>query len=136
MIEAICAHLHNWFVGPEDILRGTFSIEDGTLALANLQPGQYFRLSGSVFNDGVYAYPPANLTDETFTGEIWPLRLPRGLLTIAEEIEAWQNRYGEQAESPYRSERFGEYSYDRGEGAADWRLSFARRLDPYRRLRE
>ena len=65
MMESVLSHLHNWFVAPDGIHEGTFTITDGSIDLSDfLQDGQYFRICGSVFNDGVYAYAAETLTDE------------------------------------------------------------------------
>ena len=52
MMESVLSHLHNWFVAPDGIHEGTFTITDGSIDLSDfLQDGQYFRICGSVFND-------------------------------------------------------------------------------------
>ena len=52
MIEQICGHIHNYFEDGRQ--RGTYTVTGGTLQLDGLQTGQYFRILGSMFNDGVY----------------------------------------------------------------------------------
>ena len=65
MLTAICAELRNWFVVPNGVHIQAYTISGGSIApLDFLQEGQYFRIIGSVFNDGVYQYPAADLTDE------------------------------------------------------------------------
>ena len=51
MLTEICQELKNWF----DLERhfGVFTIENGELSLPFLMDGQYYRICGSVFNDGV-----------------------------------------------------------------------------------
>ena len=134
-------HIHNDFADPMEVRRGCFVIEGGALSLPFLQEGQYYRIVGSVFNAGIHRYPDDALTDEAFTGEIRPMRVPPAFLALAEEIARWQARYGAAAESPYRSESFAGYSYSRaggldanGAGAAAWQNAFRSRLDPYRKL--
>ena len=61
MLEEILMHLHNWFVVEGGVHTGKFSIKDGGIALPFLVPGQYFRIKGSILNDGVYQYPVAFL---------------------------------------------------------------------------
>lgn len=141
ILEQVLMHIHNWFqVG---IQTGTYTIRDGTITLPFLQDGQYFRIAGSVFNDGLHRYGSdiETLTDETFDGAIWTLAIPRSLLDIAGEISRWQEKYGEQAASPYLSESFGGYQYSKGtpggqSGASSWQTAFRSRLNPYRKLRE
>lgn len=65
MLEQVLRHLNNWFL--VEIHEGTFAVENGSIALPFLHPNQYFRICGSVFNDGLHQYPAADLTDETFT---------------------------------------------------------------------
>lgn len=57
MLTQICQYLRNWFVRTK--MFGTFKIENGALTFADgmtlpLLPGQYYRIIGSVFNDGVH----------------------------------------------------------------------------------
>ena len=106
MLEAVLTHLNNWFA--REMYAGTFTVTGGKLALPDLAEGQYFRIVGSLFNDGVYHYP-AELTDETFTGSVWALALPKSLLSTVDEITAWQAKNGDSG--PYTSESFGGYSY-------------------------
>lgn len=137
MLEEICAHLHNFFTAWKGVHRGAFRIENGTVSLPFLAAGQYFRIVGSALNDGVYCYPPANLTDEVFFGEIWAMKVPKGLLRLAADIESWQEAQGERVLTPFRSERFAGYEYrlrDDAGGAAAWQTVFRRRLNRYRKL--
>lgn len=135
MLEAVLTHLNNWFC--REVYAGTFTVTSGTLALPDLADGQYFRIVGSVFNDGLHQSPAAGLTDETFTGAVWALAFPKSVVTLAEEIKAWaaKNQLG-----AYTSESFGGYSYTRAtnaKGAAvGWQDAFAAQLAPYRKLRD
>lgn len=142
MLEQVLTHIHNWFqVG---IYSGTYTIQDGGIALPFLRDGQYFRIMGSVFNNGLHQYGPGMevLQDETFTGTVWALAVPRDVVEIAGEIAAWQEKYGAVIDSPYTSESFGGYSYTKASGAGDgagsggWQAAFRSRLNPYRKLRE
>lgn len=138
MLEEILEYLNNWFTVKE--IFGRFEIKGGSIELPFLANGQYFRLIGSVFNDGVYQYQPGgmNLTEETFTGAVWALAIPRAVLKIANEIDAWQQKNGAAAASPYQSESFGGYSYSMraqsGESGAGWKDAFAGRLSDWRKL--
>lgn len=147
MLEQILMELHNWFRvrdGANGIHPGTYAIEDGRIALPFLRHGQYFRIMGSVFNDGLHRYGPdmEALTDETFDGTIWALAVPWAVVELAGEIEAWREKYGAVMDSPYTSESFGGYSYTKASGAGDstgsggWQAAFRARLNPYRKLRE
>lgn len=143
MLEQVLTHLHNWFIVPDGKHFGTFTIEDGRLALPFLQDGQYFRIMGSVFNDGLHRYGPdmEALTDETFNGSVWALAIPPAVVKLAGEIAEWQEKNGAIASGIYQSESFGGYSYSKAVdsttgGAVTWESTFRARLNPYRKLRE
>lgn len=142
MLEQVLTHIHNWFqVG---IYPGTYTISNGGVTLPFLQDGQYFRIVGSLFNDGLHQYGPAMelLQDETFDGAVWALAVPKSVVELAGKIAAWQEKYGAVIDSPYTSESFGGYSYSKASGAGDiagsggWQAAFRARLNPYRKLRE
>ena len=133
MLETVLMYLNNWFVvGRYD---DTYTIEDGKLTLPFLQAGQYFRVVGSVFNDGLHQYPATDLTDETFDGAVWALAIPKALLSTVEEITAWTAKNGDSG--PYTSESFGGYSYSKATNskglAVGWRDVFAAQLAPWKK---
>lgn len=142
MLEQVLTHIHNWF--QTGICPGTYTIEDGGITLPFLQDGQYFRICGSVFNDGLHRYGPDMplLEDEIFTGAVWALAVPKAVVELADEIAAWREKYGAVMDSPYTSESFGGYSYSKASGAGDstgsggWQSAFRARLNPYRKLKE
>lgn len=142
MLEQVLDHLHNYFY-TGDAIKGTFEIRVGALDLPALQEGQYYRIAGSVFNDGVHRHPAYDLTDETFEGTVLPMAVPPALLRLAAEIGEWQDKYGAVASGPYQSESFGGYSYtlaSNGAGAngasspAGWQGAFRARLNHWRKL--
>ena len=143
MLDQICGHIHNYFTADEDIHAGTFTIAGGEIDLSEfLLDGQYFRIVGSVFNDGVYKYPPSLKDDETFTGEIWAMKVPRALIDLDGEIEDWVDKYGAITSSPYQSESvIGVYSRSKAAGGTagasgpTWQSTFAARLNEWRKLR-
>ena len=66
MLNDVCLYLRNFFV--EKIYKGSFTIKNGVLApLDFLAEGQFYRLVGSKFNDGVYKAGDGTLTDEVLT---------------------------------------------------------------------
>ena len=75
MLEQVLQHLNNWFLVPDGIDTGEFIVQDGGITLPFLQTGQYFRVVGSVFNDGLHQYPAEDMTDETFDGAVWALAI-------------------------------------------------------------
>ena len=139
MLEQVLMHLNNWFLVPGGIHEGTYTIEDGGIALPFLANGQYFRICGSVFNDGLHQYPSGDLRNETFDGSVWALAIPRTVIELAAEIESWETKNGDAARSPFASESFGGYSYSKATGsesggAVTWQTAFRSRLNAWRKL--
>lgn len=142
MLTELCAELKNYFLRNReaDIHYGEYTISGGSIDLPFLLDGQYFRIVGSVLNDGVYKYPVLELTDETFTGAVWAMAVPPSVVALAADIEAWNEKNAEALASPYTSESFGGYSYTKASGnsesggAYSWKDQFASRLAKYRRL--
>ena len=137
MLDEILDHLRNYFVTTAE--RGTYEIKDGMITPPlDLGRGQYFRIVGSLLNDGVYESAEA-LLDETFTGEIWILAIPRSLVALAEEIKTYRDSDMSKP-SPYISENyFGQYDYKRaadekGVPISDWRAVFAKQLNRWRKI--
>ena len=138
MITEICAEIRNYFEVPNGKHFGTFTISGGSIApLDFLQEGQYFRIVGSVFNDGVYQYPAAYLMDEVFNGAVWAMALPPSIIALAAEIKAYNDSDAGKV-SPYTSESFGGYSYTKATDAngapIGWQKAFASRLNKWRKL--
>ena len=149
MLTEICAEIRNYFSLDEDKVFGEFAVENGAITPSlSLEENQYYRIVGSVFNDGVHNKNDV-LTDEpTFNGAIWKMRVPQNVLALSDEIAAWQAENGNVQSanmSPYTSESFGGYSYSKGSGggsqsgagasAVTWQTMFAKRLNPYRKIR-
>ena len=135
MLEEILSFLHNWFIVSS--AEGKFKIENGSVSGFSVLDGQYFRIAGSVFNDGVHQYPCTTLQDEEFYGQICGLAIPRELIAISKEIEAWQAKNGGTSSGKV-SESFGGYSYSLGTNgtgkAIGWDDAFASRLKRWRKL--
>lgn len=138
-IEAILAYCKNWF--RVSVVSGDYTIADGVLSGAEniLMSGQYYRIIGSVFNDGLHKYGDADdtLTDETFSGTIWPLAIPPALIATAAEIDDWRGKYEDMLASPISSESFGGYSYTKsgaGTGGQTWLDIFAAKLNRWRKI--
>lgn len=136
MLDEILAEIRNYFV--VKVHSGDFEVIGGRLSpLDFLQNGQYFRIVGSVMNDGVYRYPYSGLTDETFSGEIWALAVPPTLIALAADIEEYEKKAKETV-SPYNSESFGGYSYtkatDSNGSPLTWEKVFAKRLNKWRKI--
>lgn len=141
MLEELMRECRNWFVAPNGVHHGVYTIKDGSISLPFLVEGQYFRIIGSVFNDGVYKYGAGSLTDETFDGTVWALAVPAAFISLVEDVEEWRNQYESAANSPFQSESFAGYSYTmKSEIAAQsgsangWHGAFSARLNKWRKL--
>lgn len=147
MLNEICAEIRNYFSLDEDKIFGEFAVVNREITPpVELEDGQYYRIVGSVFNDGVHKKGDTLTNEPTFKGAVWKMRVPYDVLNLADEIEQWQLKNGspESANmSPYSSESFGGYSYtkasgfgsDNGSPYATWQTMFAKRLNPYRKVR-
>lgn len=141
MIDEICQECKNWFVTDGDKHFGTFTISDGHIAPSNfLQKGQYYRVIGSVFNDGVHRYgdDTDKLIAETFKGAVWAMRVPYAVVQLAAEIQNWTDKYADTLASPYTSESFAGYSYSKATsasgGSVTWQDNFRSRLNKWRKI--
>ena len=150
MLNEICAYLNNYFDVNADHVslpswNGTFTISEGEIDLeGKVLNGQYFRIQNSIFNDGVYKYPAKELVDETFTGKIQAMAVPKEVVEISKQIEDWVSKFGgadSAANSPYTSESFAGYSYSKSGGSSSegvsapaWWAAFGGRLARYRKL--
>jgi len=150
MLSELCLYLHNWFNFNQPQYFGMFKIEDGVLISMNdgdmgIVENQYYRIIGSMFNDGVYKHGSEQLTDESFDGAVWLMAVPKDVIALNAEIDAWQAQYGaiDSANmSPYQSESFGGYSYSKSSGGSSsglssvptWQSVFADRLARYRKI--
>lgn len=138
VLSELCAHCRNWFESEK--VMDSYVINNGEINLSKMDvhDGQYIRIVGSVFNDGVYKYPTTELKDETFIGSVWLLKIPPEFLELVEEITKWNQTYGSAVDSPYTSESFGGYSYTKASGAngnaVSWKDSFRSRLNRWRKL--
>lgn len=151
MLTELCEYLKNWFDTnlPKRIAK--FTISDGKVQGVGdmLQNGQYYRIVGSVFNDGVYQYqadPDDSLQDEIFEGAVWAMAVPKRAVKLASDIAEWMEKYGSvgsEAMSPYQSESYGGYSYSKSVGGssdsdsgggAPWEDAFKNRLMRWRKI--
>lgn len=146
MLTEICEYLRNWFCEDSDKIIGNIVVGDSeiTVPYGAIQPGQYIRIVGSVFNDGVWQYGEADFYPETYDGAVWLMRIPKSFIDLVTEIENWQDKYGgvdSKAMSPFNSESFAGYSYSKSSGGSgevasptNWQGVFAARLSPWRKL--
>lgn len=136
-----CREIKNWFEVENGRHFGTFDIINNTISLDFLQEGQYFRIIGSVFNDGVYQYPATDLVDEEFNGAIWAMAVPDEVITLVNDISDWVDANADVLNSPYQSESFGGYAYSKESGASSngasvttWQGHFASQLNKWRKI--
>ena len=153
MISEICAELRNYFLrdymNPEHYIHyGSFVIANGEMqSLPFLKFGQFYRIVGSTFNDGVHKYSANHrgaedsetLTDEEFEGAIWEMFVPKEVVDLSAEIQDWVSKNADTINNPYQSESFGGYSYTKviastGKLSTDWQSHFAGKLNRWRRL--
>ena len=146
MLSELCSELNNWFNRNQPKKRGEFTISNGLFSdELGLQVGQYYRIIGSVFNDGVHQYTgeaDSELKDETFNGSVWFMAIPKEVLDLAKDIGDWYEKYGETSYSPFASENLAptSYSYSVNTGAgngagATWQNIFSSRLTKWRKIR-
>lgn len=153
-ITEMCLECKNFFLknGRDSIHSGTFTISDGIITpLDFLKVGQHFRIVGSdIGNDAVYEYTGdaiEGLKDETFTGSIWAMSVPKAFLQLCNEIVEWQNKYGgvnSTNMSPYVSQSIsGVFSATKASGGSSgngessvqtWQSVYKSRLNKWRRI--
>ena len=134
MFAEVLDYLHNWFV--KSRVDGEFTIEANVLTPCDALIGQYIRIEGSTFNDGVYKYGVDSfVAEETFNGSVYLLAIPRDLERLVDEISDFVETYGY---SDRQSECFGGYSYTRKSGengnSYGWVDEFRGRLKRWRKL--
>lgn len=144
MLDAVLEELR-WYRYPNSgyvaqVVFGKFTISGGNIMpLDFLKEGQYFRIVGSVFNDGLYQYGDKDVAfiDETFTGAVWAMKIPPAVIALAAEIEAYNNSEAAKP-SAFVSESFGGYSYTRATGKdglqVGWQDAFRKQLDKWRKI--
>lgn len=153
-ITEICTEIRNFFpplnqrYDKSYIHRGQFTISGSSIApLDFIKTNQYFRIVGSIFNDGVYQNNPESLkklTDEEFCGAVWAMAVPSSFLELCKDIDQWRSK-NESVDSvnmsPFTSESFGGYSYSKGSSAdsengnsVNWQSQFAKRLNLWRKI--
>lgn len=148
-LTELCQELRNWF--DRERIDGTFTVRDGCITPTGKTRwktvpalGTYIRIIGSWHNDGIHQYGDYTLKNETFDGSVWLLSIPEPVLQLACDIEKWKEKYESVesgAMSPYTSESWGGYSYQKtapgssgGGGSYGWRSVFKPRLNAWRKI--
>lgn len=136
MLENVLAYLHDYFERTT-LPKQEWTITDGALDVPGALSGQYVRIIGSILNDGVYQYPLTGLTDETFTGTVQLLAIPKTVLALVDEIHAWVKK---NQPTSYTSESFAGYTYSKATNAdglaAGWQDVFRAQLAPWRKMKQ
>ena len=136
MIGELLHEIRNYFDKSRHF--GTFRIVDGSPIFDGIpiQTGQYFRICGSIFNDGVYMYPCNDLKDEEWCGAVWLLAIPQEVIALSDDIDKWVEQYG--TSGPYTSESFAGYSYTKATakngGKYSWKDEFADQIKRWRKI--
>lgn len=144
-LTELCGYLKNWFEQKKYI--GTVTISNGMVSFtgsSELLDGQYIRIVGSVFNDGVYQWhllqAIEGLKDETFDGAVWAMAVPKEVTTLLADITAWEAQYGASMQSPFSSESMTASSYSYTKASPDAAKqntafnAFAAKLSRWRKL--
>lgn len=144
MLTQICAEIKNYFTREEDKHTGDFEIINGQITPSlPILDGQYYRIIGSVFNDGVHISSDVLKDEPKFNGSVWLMRVPSDVEGIAREIAEWEISLAKNGvmDSPYSSESFGGYSYTMagnadGKNGASWtnQSNFMAKLRQYRKV--
>lgn len=149
MLEQVLDFIHNYFDDSQPRFTGNFYVQDGEIRSddvnMDIKDGQYFRIIGSVFNDGVWKNGDddnfSSMQDEAFRGEVRLMAIPPAVIKISNEISDWMDKHGEEVSSPYSSESFGGYSYTKAQGdgsgsksVLSWQSMFASRLNAWRKI--
>lgn len=147
-LTELCQEIRNWFDRSRYIGKITLDADGGIfcngVAVGFLE-GQYFRVIGSVFANGVHKYPDTETLAETFDGAVWSMAVPAPVINLAAEIAEWRARYeavDSAAMSPFTSETVGSHSYSKGamsagnaaSNTANWQSAFAARLNAWRKI--
>ncbi len=144
-ITRICTLLHNFFTDKDHIFYNNYNIHNNILNFNFIKYGQYFRITGSVFNDGVYCNIPEDLKrlkDETFKGAIWLMNVPADFIRLCEELEMFNAKIAELSGNfrGYSSESWGGYSYNLPTSAPsymqDWQNKLKQAMNSYRKISE
>lgn len=141
-IETILRYLNNYFYrfgeyGEQNIKINKLKVKGA------YRVGEYVKIVGSLYNDGVYQVigvevgsivVAGELSDEDFTGTIFSLAIPKRIKEIAEQIQEFNRQL---SASGFESESFGDYSYTRAKNKngelMGWKDIFKSELALYRK---
>ena len=132
MIEKVLNYLQHFYPCTFEPVKGIDV--DGLTVKKDYILNQYILIKGSIMNDGIYKVDSIvgnklvmALSVESTTVIVYGLAIPKSLLNLISEIEA----YGEKGDN-ISSESIDDYSVSfNGSG---WQSAFASKLAPYRRV--
>ncbi len=134
MIETLMNYCNNYFeISAQE---SSFTVTNGSMEINGALEGQYVRILGSVFNDGIYKYPLAGLQDESFTGIVQLLAIPQAFIELAQRIEEWK-KLPDNPPTSITSESFGGYSYTKASNngsPVSWKDVFKAEISIYRQI--
>lgn len=141
-LNELCTELNNWdFNARATKVFAKFAIvngqlEEDTLRKLGLKHGQYYRIVGSLFNDGVHVNDTSveSLIDEEYDGAVWLMAIPPEVLKLVEDITAWELKNADALNNVYTSESFAGYSYTKDANKATWQKAFKDRLSRWRKI--
>lgn len=147
-LTELCQELRNWFDCNRYIGHITLNANGNVYCdgvSVGLLDGQYYRVIGSVFSDGIHQHPDVGTREESFDGAVWALAIPEPVINLAAEIAEWREKYESVdsfAMSPFTSESVGSYSRSKGamsagsgaSNAANWQSVFSTRMNAWRKI--
>ncbi|MCM1315132.1 MAG: hypothetical protein NC205_01005 [Prevotella sp.] len=142
-ITRMCTILHNFFTDKNHIFYNTYTIHDNIINVDFINNGQYFRITGSSLNNGVYCNDPDDLKrlkNETFTGAVWVMDVPPDFVRLCDEVERFNAKIAELSGNfqGYASESWGGYSYTLPTSAPtfmqEWQHRIKQGMNCYRKI--
>lgn len=142
-MEEILRQINNYFYSFKET--GNFKIVESSIVglKAPYRTGQFIKVQGSLFNDGIYKVDSADsnlriqgLIDEEFEGVIYSMNVPRAIEELEVKIKEFKSK---DVKTNIVSESIpGGYSYSKATGKAGvpagWQSVFAEDLRPYKKM--
>lgn len=150
-VPELCAYTHNFFdrydepfaggfIIGTDYIWNTFNFEEDMIVnptniLDGLAPHQYYKIEGSIFNDGVHEAGEA-LIPEKFHGTVQPMRVPSAFAALAKKIDDYDNALP--SGGVYVSQSFNGWSGTMATGAdglpADGKTRYRKEINQWRKI--
>lgn len=134
-VPELCVHTHNFFDRADDPIAGEFTFEADTIP-DGVVVGQYFLVCGSIFNDGIHLAGENDLTSESFTGTVQPMRVPPAFVKLAQKITDYDAKLP--SGGVYVSQSFNGWSGTMATGSdglpADGLTHYRKEINQWRKL--